>query len=92
MLILHPLRPIEGLKGGTRILPPCEDCAEDRTEGIMVAIKDVFNQTITGGIADSKFRVTLFSPYILGEQVYQAIDGVINITVQLELESIRLMR
>ena len=39
--------------GGERLLPPCPGCPSNRTEGVQVAVRDVFGHTITGGIADS---------------------------------------
>lgn len=77
--VVSPLEPIRGLTGGTPILPPCEDCGDESREGVLIAIRDAFNQTITGGIADSRFHVSLISEYILGENIYQAHDGLFNI-------------
>lgn len=42
--------------GGERLLRPCpdpDDCPVDREYGIMIDVRDAFNQTISGGIADA---------------------------------------
>eukprot|EP00210_Caulerpa_lentillifera_P003173 g3032.t1 len=79
LYVTHPLEPIEGLTGGTTILPPCNDCPSGHSEGVHIAIKDAFNQTITGGILESQFHVSLISGAIMGEQIYEAKKGVFNI-------------
>lgn len=69
--------------GGARILPPCEEsneiCTSNRSVGIQVSVLDAFQQRISGGIQDSELAVVLISDSIIGEQRYNAEEGMINI-------------
>eukprot|EP00210_Caulerpa_lentillifera_P003172 g3031.t1 len=69
--------------GGDRLLPPCshqdDSCDSNRTLGIQVSVLDAFDQRISGGILDSELTVILMSGSIIGEQRYDALEGMINI-------------
>ena len=98
-MLLNPTSPIVNHTGGDILLPlsSChspENCARNTSDGIKIAVKDAFNQTITGGIADAgkipssvhrltesfctELNVHLESTNIVGETDYRAIDGILN--------------
>ena len=98
MKLLNPTSPIVNHTGGETLVPSCpnpEGCSKNDSDGIRIAVKDAFNQTITGGIADAgkipsvmctasqrvfpELQVLLVSTAILGEQVYLAEKGIIHV-------------
>ena len=72
--------PLKTVASGEKLAIPCEDernasCASE----LRIAIKDMFDQTITRGIADANLTLALISEAITGGLRYTAVKGVATI-------------